>query len=302
LFRQSIAEMQSVSVDVLLPLFAHAALQLAKIAEYSGVAEQSAIPLLTMQFSAAAVSWRASCRLIFPFGLTQIASSAELRLLRVVFVILAPQTFRTPPPAVITACVMFELFDFSTPACVPQNPGVRQIVAPQPGGVGFAGTEWHCPLAGSQTSVVQTSVSCVHGVVAPDAHLPVAGTHDSTVQRLLSCAQVSRGPDSQLPFAGTHDSKVHRSPSCAHVFTPPDSHCPFCGLQASTVQRLPSCGHVTGVCLQAPVAGSHEPAEQRLSDAHVFGAPDAHRPVAGSQLSVVQRLPSCEQVIGVNSH
>ena len=60
LFRQSIAEMQSVSVDVLLPLFAHAALQLAKIAEYSGVAEQSAIPLLTMQFNAAAVSWRAS--------------------------------------------------------------------------------------------------------------------------------------------------------------------------------------------------------------------------------------------------
>jgi len=203
---------------------------------------------------------------------------------------------------VITAWVMFVLPDFSTPACVPQNPGVRQIVAPQFGGVGFAGTEWHCPLAGSHTSVVQRLVSCVHGVVDPDEHFPVAGTHDSTVQRLLSCAQVRRGPDSQFPFAGLHDSNVHRSASCVHVFTEPDSHCPFCGLQASTVQRFPSCAHVTGVCLQLPVAGSHDPPEQRLSEAHVFEAPDSQRPVDGLHDSALQRFPSCAHVIGVNSH
>ena len=79
--------------------------------------------------------------MIVPFGLTQIASSAELWLLSVVFVIRWPHTFSTPPPAVITAWMMFVLPDFSTPACVPQNPGVRQIVAPQFGGVGFAGTD-----------------------------------------------------------------------------------------------------------------------------------------------------------------
>jgi hypothetical protein len=197
---------------------------------------------------------------------------------------------------------MFVLFDFSTPACVPQNPGVRQIVAPQPGGVGFAGTEWHCPLTGSQTSVVQRSVSCVHDVVGPDAHLPVAGTHDSTVHRLLSCAQVRRAPDSQFPVVGLHDSTVHRSSSCVHVFIEPDSQRPVDGLQLSVVHRFPSCAHVIGVNSHCPDVGLHEPTEQRLSDVHVFDGPDEQAPVAGLHVSAVQRLPSCAHVIGWYTH
>src|SRR6266850_6487090 len=180
-----------------------------------------------MQLRAAAVSWRASCNWLPSFMFVQIASTAESSSLRAVLVIRSPQIDSTPPPAVITAWVMFELLDFSVPACVPQKPGVRQIVSPQPAGDGFAGTEWHWPVAALQTSVVQMSASWEQEVGAPDAHVPVPGLHDSTVQRLSSWVQVSLGPDSHPPVAALHDSKVQRSPSCVHVLTGPDAHCPF---------------------------------------------------------------------------
>jgi len=86
------------------------------------------------------------------------------------------------------------------------------------------------------------------------------------------------------------------------VFGAPDSQRPFAGLHDSVVQRLLSWEHVTGMNSHWPDEGLQDPTAQRLSMLlHVFGALDSQRPVARLHDSVVQRLPSCEQVTGVNS-
>jgi len=85
---------------------------------------------LTQQFRAKAVSWRAFCNTLAPFGLTHIASNADAASLTGTVVLMhSPQTLKVPPQASITAWVMFWLRRFSglAKACVPQNPGVRQI-------------------------------------------------------------------------------------------------------------------------------------------------------------------------------
>src|SRR5438128_2290331 len=93
----------------------------------------------------------------------------------VVVVMRSPQTNK-PPPASITACVMFWLqaLSGSASAWVAQNPGVRHTSMPQPGGGGLISSQaavvvlhslhwshvtvlvvWHCPLLVLQLSVVQ---------------------------------------------------------------------------------------------------------------------------------------------------
>src|SRR5262245_53852003 len=90
---------------------------------------------LMMQLRAAAVSWRASCRWLCPTTLTHSASTADAASLgaSVSFVLLSrmhsPHTLIEPPAMAITAPVMswLQAFPGSVSACVPQNPGVRQI-------------------------------------------------------------------------------------------------------------------------------------------------------------------------------
>ena len=86
MLKQSIAPMQSpISLWVELES-AHTALHSAKRSSMEvppqtlvafWPAPSQEVLLLTMQFRAAAVSWRASCRLLLPFGLTQIAWIAD---------------------------------------------------------------------------------------------------------------------------------------------------------------------------------------------------------------------------------
>ena len=136
------------------------------------------------------MSWRTSCSFWLPDTLTHIASSADAASFGVepfgcllVVVMDSPHTFRTPPAAWITACVMFWLHRLlgSASACVVQKPGVRQIAGPLHTG-GSGSRSMHCPLAGSHTSQVGSAQITVVGF----SHAPVAGTHRSVVQALLS--------------------------------------------------------------------------------------------------------------------
>src|SRR3990172_7399122 len=126
---------------------------------------QSAASPLTMQLRAAAVSWRASCRADCLCTLTHMASMAEAASLggRDVghaalgsFVMHSPQIVSEPPPAAITAAVMSRLHSLlgSSSACVPQNPGVRQISTAQAGS-----GAWSQPESGLQVSIVHGSPS-----------------------------------------------------------------------------------------------------------------------------------------------
>src|SRR6266545_4259299 len=90
-----------------------------------------------------------------------------------------------PPKLARTSSVMFWLLVFSQvpvspQACVPQNPGVRQIslVTHEPLSVKTQ------PRTGSQVSVVQVLLSS-HGAFGVKTQ-PVAGTQESDVHALLS--------------------------------------------------------------------------------------------------------------------
>jgi hypothetical protein len=74
LFRQSSSPIQAVSWSFVEVGSAHAALQVANTLAYRGVLAQLSSPLLMMQLSAPAVSWRASCRIWAPFTGTHNAS------------------------------------------------------------------------------------------------------------------------------------------------------------------------------------------------------------------------------------
>jgi hypothetical protein len=76
---------------------------------------QSLLPVLTQQLRAAAVSSRASWRVRFPIGLTQIASRADWLSPQLVLVIGSPQMVSVPPQALMAAWVMFWLLSFSVP-------------------------------------------------------------------------------------------------------------------------------------------------------------------------------------------
>jgi hypothetical protein len=109
----------------------------------------------------------------------------------------------------MTAAAMFTLLPFSSPAWVPQKPGVRQIAVVHPGNGGFGVVCTH-PDCGLQVSIVQAFWSSQkEGGFGVYTH-PVAGTHVSSVQALLS---------------------LHVMGVCMH---------PVAGAQVSVVQRLPS--------------------------------------------------------------
>jgi len=112
------------------------------------------------QFNAIAVNWRASWSLCAPLTLTQIASTAEAALfIGTVALMHSPQTSSEPPHALITACVMFWLFFFSVPACVPQKPGVLQIAS-------WHGDTEHVAEAESVTVVPVIAPTPVHVTVS----------------------------------------------------------------------------------------------------------------------------------------
>src|SRR5262245_16226914 len=141
--------MHDVMLVVLAPLSEHTPLHVPNTTEYRGVPAQSAPPPLMTQLSAAAVSCRARCSRMSPDGLTQIASRAELSSFSRVLVIDLPQIDRLPPPALMTACVMFTAFSFVlAAACVPQKPGVRHSAPAHPSGGGLAGVDVQLPVAG----------------------------------------------------------------------------------------------------------------------------------------------------------
>ncbi len=144
LLKQSMRSIQEVIADVSM-LFVHVILQLLYRLSREGSPVQVLPASLMQQLRAIAVNWRASCSLMLPLGLTQIASTAEFMSFRSVLSMMPPQTSRQPPQALMTSCVMFWLglfgLSFSVPACVPQNPGVRHIAVTQGGRVQVA--DWN---------------------------------------------------------------------------------------------------------------------------------------------------------------
>ena len=70
--------------------------------------------MLTQQLRAAAVSSRASWRVSFPIGLTQMASRADWLSPQLVLVIGSPQIVM-PPHALMAAWAIFRLLLFSAP-------------------------------------------------------------------------------------------------------------------------------------------------------------------------------------------
>src|SRR6266516_1771115 len=140
---------------------------------------------------------------------------------RQVFVMSFPQMSKgpqVPVKSLSTIWVMFTLLAFSqtepanvhsvpgsTPgsghACVPQNPGVRQISLVTHA---LFGVNTH-PIAGSQVSAVQALLS-LHGGFGVKTH-PIAGSHVSVVHALLSL-HGGLGVKTH-PIYGLHASVVH---------------------------------------------------------------------------------------------
>src|SRR6266568_4702656 len=171
-----------------------------------------------------------------------------------------------PSAQSITASVMFTLRVFSVPACVPQNPGVRQIASAHSGGAGWVVTCTH-PFTGSQLSVVQASWSSQKSAGFGVFTHPVAGLQLSSVHALLSLHDAEMSVCTH-PTAGSHLSAVHALLSLQKsagfgVFTHP-----VAGLQLSSVHALLSLHDAEMSVCTHPTAGSHLSAVHALLSLH----------------------------------
>jgi len=101
LLKQSSASMHWLRLVCVAPGFWHTPSQKLNVLAIPD-AEQFDGPPFTTQFSAAAMSWRASWSWLSPLMFTQSASSAELALSRLVFWIFSPQMTMQPPAASMT--------------------------------------------------------------------------------------------------------------------------------------------------------------------------------------------------------
>src|SRR6266496_728725 len=219
---------------------------------------------------------------------------------RQVFVMSFPQMSKgpqVPVKSLSSIWVMFWLLAFSqtepanvhsvpgsTPgsghACVPQNPGVRQISLVTHA---LFGVNTH-PIAGSQVSSVQGLLS-LHGGFGVKTH-PIAGSHVSVLQALLSLPG-GFGVYTH-PIAGSNVSVVHALLSLHGGFGV-KTH-PIAGSQVSVVHALLSLHGGFGVKTH-PIAGSHVSVVHALLSLQGGFGVKTH-PAAGSQVSVVQALLS----------
>src|SRR6266496_620794 len=201
---------------------------------------------------------------------------------RQVFVMSFPQMSKgpqVPVKSLSTIWVMFWLPAFSqtepanvhsvpgsTPgsghACVPQNPGVRQISLVTHS---LFGVKTH-PIAGSHVSVVHGLLSS-HGGFGVKTH-PIAGSHVSVVHALLSL-HGGFGVKTH-PIAGSHVSVVHALLSL-HGGCGLKTH-PIAGAHVSVVHALLSLQGGFGVKTH-PIAGSHVSVVHALLSLHVSGVP-----------------------------
>lgn len=153
---------------------------------------------------------------------------------------------------------------------------------------------WQAPLVGSQASAVQASASSQ--LTGWTVQLPVAESQ----------LPIKQGAAWQLtgllthPSAESQESVVHRLPSlqltgsCLH---------PVVASQESAVQTSPSSHGLEGHTPPAPQSASwvqlvpDSPWQVRMLQSKQFGSPVCMQPpVAGSQASVVQALPSSQEV------
>jgi hypothetical protein len=118
------------------------------------------------------------------------------------------------------------------------------------------------PIAGSQESSVQTLLSLQ--LIGVWTQLPVAVLQVSVVQALLSL-QMSAAPLMQTPPEQT-SPVVQAFPSLQAAALLVNTQ-PVAGLQASSVQTLVSL-QLIGIWIQLPVAGSHVSVVQRLLSLH----------------------------------
>src|SRR6266699_6026702 len=186
----------------------------------------------------------------------------------------------------------------------------------------------HPPVVGSQESRVQASASShTIGVLT---HAPVAGSHASAVQGSPSAHfgvpwQIGLALDgiwTQVSPVVQGSPSLQAVPAATGVKTQP----PVAGLHVSVVQGLPS-SQERVVKVQAPVAGSQASVVQGLPSLHATGVPQTplwqmlptvqglasshccpsgagvewHWPLAGSQASRVQGLPSSQSALVVQT-
>src|SRR2546423_810969 len=124
----------------------------------------------------------------------------------------------------------------------------------------------------------------------PPTHVPPE--HVSLVVQALPSSHGPRLGAWKQPLAGSHESAVEKVPSSPLRRRPPLHRPPDPHRQTSlVVQALPSShGAVFGVWTQ-PLAGSQESSVQGLPSSQLSSGPPAHAPAA--QVSaVVQALPS----------
>jgi hypothetical protein len=142
----------------------------------------------------------------------------------------------------------------------------------------------------AQVSLRVQALLSLHGKVLSAVVQPVAGEHASVVQRLPSL-HTSAGPGWQPLFAQTsplvHALLSVQASVLALCVQPPLT------LQASVVQTLPS-------SQPSPGPGTHAPAAQESLTVHALLSLHGKlllailQPLAGKQVSVVQRLPSLQ--------
>jgi hypothetical protein len=178
------------------------------------------------------------------------------------------------------------------------------------------------PVAGVQSSTVQGLPSSVQVTAAPPEQVPLVHVSPVVHASESSHDAPSAAGIAPQPLAGSHISTVHGLPSSAQVVAPPPPHAPA-PQTVAVVHGLPSSQPVpsaTFVKPHVPVAGSqsgavhgfassgqsialpppHAPAVHVVLEVHAlpssqlvpFATGVEPQPVAESQLSAVQGLPS----------
>ena len=177
-------------------------------------------------------------------------------------------------------------------ACTQPVPGLQESsVQMFPSSQSGGGPPLHAPPP--QASFVVQAFPSLHEAVLLAWAQPVAGTHESSVQRfpssqeavLLTCRQ---------PVAGTQESVVQAFPSSQLGGAVPTQPPP---LQVSVVvQAFPSLQETVLLAWAQPVAATQESLVQALPSSQPRGGPPTHAPPL--QVSeVVQAFPSLQEIV-----
>src|SRR5947208_5203109 len=213
----------------------------------------------------------------------------------------APVTCRVPTPATRTrrnvrclAGPASALSSLLVPKFVVALSDVTEVsasttAAGAPVGQTSGGPPTHVPFE-QVSAVVHILPSSQAAALAVCTH-PVAGSHESLVQTLPS-SQARVFAACTHPTAGSHESVVQALPSSQASGGPP-WHAPSAHVSCA-VQGFPSShAAVLGAMVQSPVAGSQESVVQTLPSSQLRAAVWT-QPSAGSHESVVHRLWSSQ--------